>query len=155
MIQRVQSIWLFFSTAAIISLFLFPYLQILNINGTAQIIKVTGVYENIGGQSMQTKPFLLLTIATVLLALIPFSIIFFYKDRKKQMALCYVAIVAIICFSFWLVQNAKAEMGNSQLNLENYSVGVILPSAAILFIFLAIRGIKYDEKLLKSADRLR
>ena len=155
MLQRVQSVWLFFATAALFSLFLFPYLQILSIDGTAQIIKVTGVYENIGGQSVQTKPFLLLTIATVLVALIPFAIIFSYKDRKKQLMRCYLAIVAIIGFSFWLVQNAKAELGDSQLKLDNYSIGVILPSAAILFIFLAIRGIKHDEKLIKSADRLR
>ena len=155
MLQRVQTIWLFFAATAIFCLFLFPYLQVLNANGTAKALKVTGVYENINGQVIQTEVYLPLIIATVILGLVPCIIIFFYKDRKKQIAVCYANIVALLGYSFWLVQVAKKSLGDIVLRPDNYGIGVILPSLAILFIILALKGIRNDEKLIKSADRLR
>ena len=155
MLQRVQTIWLFFATAAIFSLFLFPYLQVFNPDGSARALKVTGVYESVGGQVVQTEAFLGLTIATVILALIPFIAIFLFKDRKRQMMMCYLSIACILGFSFWLVQTAKQVLGTIRLQTENYGLGVILPSLAVLFIILALRGIRKDEQLIKSADRLR
>lgn len=155
MIQRIQSVWLFFATACIFSLFLFPYLQVLNTDGSARLIKVTGVYQSIAGQQVQTEAFLGLTIASVILALIPFITIFLYEDRKKQVFLCYLAIALIIAFSFWLIQTAKGILGPVELRAENYGIGTLLPSITILFLILAIRGIKKDDRLIKSADRLR
>jgi heme/copper-type cytochrome/quinol oxidase subunit 3 len=155
MLQRVQTIWLFFATAAIFSLFLFPYLQVINPDGTSKAVKVTGVYESIGGNIVQTEPFLALTIVTVILGLIPFLAIFLFKNRKRQMMLCYICIAGILGFSFWMVQTAKQVLGNITLQTENYGLGVILPSLSVLFVILALRGIRSDEKLIKSAERLR
>lgn len=155
MLQRVQTIWLFFATAAIFSLFLFPYLQVVNPDGTSRAIKVTGIHESVGGQIVQTEAFTALSIATVILGLIPFVTIFFYKNRKKQIMMGYLSIAGILGFSFWLVQIAKKILGDITLQAENYGLGVILPSLSVLFIILALRGIRSDEKLLKSADRLR
>lgn len=155
MIQRIQTIWLFLTTTVIFALFLFPYLQILNASGTAKAVKVTGVYENIGGQIVQTSDFTGLTIATVILGLLPFVIIFFFRERQKQIRLCYLVIVLILGYSFWMAQTAKSVIGDLQLQLQNYGIGVILPCLAVLFIILALRGIRHDEKLIKSADRLR
>lgn len=155
MLQRVQTIWLFFATAAIFSLFLFPYLQTFNTDGSVKALKVTGIQENIGGQIVQTEAFTGLTIATVIIGLIPFITIFLFKNRKKQMMLCYVSIVSILGFSFWLVQTAKTALGGITLQSENYGLGVILPSLAVFFMVLALRGIRRDDKLIKSADRLR
>jgi len=155
MLQRVQTIWLFFATAAIFSLFLFPYLQTFNTDGSVKALKVTGIQENVGGQIVQTEAFLGLTIATVIIGLIPFIAIFLFKNRKKQMIACYVSIVSILGFSFRLVQTAKVALGGIALQTENYGLGVILPSLAIFFVILALRGIRRDEKLIKSADRLR
>ena len=155
MLQRIQTLWLFLATTMIFALFLFPYLQIFNSGANPRQIKVTGVYENIAGQFVQTDGFLGLTIATVILGLLPFVIIFFYRDRKKQIALCYITVVLILGFSFWLAQAAKSVIGDLQLQVQNYGIGVLLPCLAILFIILAVRGIRKDEKLIKSADRLR
>ncbi|WP_207428222.1 DUF4293 domain-containing protein [Pedobacter sp. SYSU D00535] len=155
MIQRIQTVWLFLASLIIFGLFLFPFLQILNASGTPKAIKVTGVYENIGGQVVQTQGFTALTITTVILGLIPLAAIAMYRERKRQIAICYIAIVAIIGFSFWMVQTAKSVIGDMQLEFQNYGIGVILPSLAILFVILALRGIRHDERLIKSADRLR
>lgn len=85
MLQRVQTIWLFFATAAIFGLFLFPYLQVYNPDGSSRALKITGIQENVGGQIVQTEAFLALTIATVILGLIPFITIFYLKTGINRL----------------------------------------------------------------------
>ena len=155
MLQRVQTIWLFLASTAIFCLFLFPYLQVYNPDGSFRAVKITGVQESVGGQIVQSESFLALTIVTVIIALIPLITIFLFKNRKLQIKLCYLSIAAILGFSFWLVQTAKQVLGAITLQSENYGLGVILPSLSVFFIVLALRGIRKDEKLIKSADRLR
>lgn len=155
MLQRIQTLWLFLSTTMLLLLFLFPYLQIFNAMGTPKVIKVTGIYENIGGQIVKTEDFTLITIVTVLLALVPLAMVFMYKDRKRQIVTGYVAILLIMAYSFWLAATATAALGDVQLQFQNYGLGIIFIPLSILFIILAIRGIRSDIKLLKSADRLR
>ncbi|MGV3704996.1 MAG: DUF4293 domain-containing protein [Arcticibacter sp.] len=155
MLQRIQTLWLFLSTTMILALFLFPYLQVFNAMGTPKVIKVTGIYENVGGQIVKTEDFTLITIVTVLLALIPLVIVFMYKERKRQIMMGYVTILLILAYSFWLTTTAKTSLGDVQLQFQNYGLGIIFLPLSILFIILAIRGIRGDIKLLRSADRLR
>jgi predicted branched-subunit amino acid permease len=63
--------------------------------------------------------------------------------------------VAILGYSFWLAYTTKSIIGDFKLQPQNYGIGVLLPSIAILFIVLAIRGIRSDERLVKSTERLR
>lgn len=155
MIQRIQSVWLFFASAALFGLYLFPTMQWLNPEGTAQVVKVSGIYQNIQGQLVQIQPFTLLSIVGVLVAVIPFVIVFFYSNRQLQLKLAYAAIALTLGFSFWLAQSIRQVAREIPLGTDNYGIGALLPSAAILFLILAIRAIKKDEKLIRSADRLR
>lgn len=154
MIQRIQSIWFFLATVTFYSLFLFAYVHFSE-NGIAKALKVTGVYENRAGEVVSTQDFLGLTIATALIGILPFVAIFFFKDRKKQIAIAYVAIIAILGHFFWLYQTTKSMIGDFQLQPENYGIGIFLPSITILFLIFAIKGIRKDEKLIKSTERLR
>jgi len=155
MIQRVQSVWLFLASISILLLFLFPYIHFTDLAGVSKAVKVTGLYKNTGSEIVIEQAFTFLTIGTVLVALVPTAVIFLFNDRKKQLNFCYVAMVVILGYSFWLVRVAKGVIGDLQLEIENYGLGVLLPSVAILFIVLATKGIRKDEKLVKSADRLR
>ena len=155
MIQRIQSVWLFLASLAIFLLFLFPYIQFTDPAGIAKAIKITGLYKYTGTEVVLEQAFTILTIGTVLVAFIPVAIIFFYKDRKKQLTYCYIAIVIILAYSFWLVETAKDVIGDLQLQMQNYGLGVLLPSLSILFLVLATKGIRKDDRLVRSADRLR
>jgi hypothetical protein len=115
---------------------------------------VTGVYEVINNQVAQTEPFTLLTIVTAILGLIPIVLIFLFKNRKRQATLIYLDVVLVIGFSFWLAQTIKGAAGKT-LEISDYSIGAGLTSVAILFLILAAKGVLRDEKLVKSADRLR
>ncbi len=156
MIQRIQSFWLFLATTIIFSLLLFPYLQLLNTDGTATAIKVTGVYQNINGQGVKTQEFLALTIITVLMGMLPFLVIFQYKNRRRQLFAIYIIIALIVGYALWMYKTAMDVIGDSvELTYRNYGIGVLLPVLAIVFLLLAVRGIRHDDKLIRSSERLR
>lgn len=157
MIQRIQTVWLLLASLTILLLFLFPYLQYFDNFGTAMAIKITGIYQGVTDGVIQTESFILQTIATVLLALLPLVIIFFYKDRKKQLQLSYLSLFLIVLMGIWLYFSASEATTtvNKTLQLENIGIGALLVPIAGVFLLLAIKGIRKDEKLIKSVDRLR
>src|ERR1700761_6229770 len=155
MLQRVQSIYLLLASLALFALFLFPLVHNVYVDGKPVSVAVTGIYQDVNGQHTHTQFFAGLTIATAIIALVPLVIIFLYKNRKQQIALCYSALLVIIAFSYWMAQTVKGKMGAIQLDTHNWGIGLFASSASIIFISLAISAIKRDDKLVKSADRLR
>lgn len=155
MIQRLQSIYLLAASLVLFALFLFPVINNLLLNGHADSIMVHGVYEIINGVRTKTSSFVWLSIATIIVALLPLAGIFLYKNRKRQSSYCYIVVVLIIGYSFYLTETVKDFVGDLTLRTDNYGIGMILPSLAIVLIIFAIRGINKDEKLVRSADRLR
>jgi Domain of unknown function (DUF4293) len=155
MLQRIQSVYLLLASLALLALFLFPLVHNVYIDGKPLTIMVTGVFQDVNGQRTHTQFFVGLTIATVIIALIPLILIFLYKNRKQQITLCYSAILVIIGYSFWMSQMAKKIMGDVQIDTHNWGIGLFLSSVSLLLIIFAIKAIQRDEKLVKSADRLR
>ncbi|MEO5912470.1 MAG: DUF4293 domain-containing protein [Pelobium sp.] len=153
MIQRIQSIYLFLASLAIYALFLFPIVNVLTAM-SAKKIMITGVYETLNDQVAQTQSFTLLTIVTGILGLVPLVLIFLYKTRKKQATFVYVFAAVMIAYSFWIAQTIKGA-ADTTLQISDYGIGAGLTSVSILFLVLAGKGILRDEKLVKSADRLR
>ncbi len=116
MIQRIQSIWLFLATVAIFGLFLFPYLQFTDAAGVLNQIKVSGLYQVAAAKTTQVESFLPLSLAAAVVGLLPFLVIFRYRNRKSQVMLGYATIVVIIGFSFWMIQHAKKFTGDLALD---------------------------------------
>lgn len=157
MIQRIQTVWLLLASLTVLLLFLFPYLQYFDNFGTAMAVKITGIYQGVSDGVIQTESFILQTIATVLVSLLPLVIIFYFRDRKKQLQLSYLNFALIILLGIWLYFSASqaTEVVNKKVHLENIGIGALLIPIAAVFILLAIKGIRKDEKLIKSVDRLR
>lgn len=157
MIQRVQSVWLFLASVAIFALFLFPYLQYSDIGGIGQALKVTGKFRGLEGQAIREELFIFQTIATVLLGLFPLYIIFRYKDRKLQIQLIILEVILVVLFGFWLYTAASSALTEARqfLSARNIGVGFFLLPICIIFLLMALGGIRKDEKLIRSAERLR
>lgn len=157
MIQRIQSVWLFLASATIFALFLFPYLQYADLAGMGKALKVTGAYHGVGGQAVRAEFFVLQTIVTVLLGLFPLYIIFKFRQRKQQIQLIVLEIVLLLLFSVWLYVSASTALTDARqfLSARNIGVGFFLLPVSIVFLGMAIGGIRKDERLIKSADRLR
>ena len=138
MLQRIQSIWLLLASACA-----FISLKVPFYSGTK-----TG--ETLTSKLMGTENFylMLLTIAVGVIALIT---IFLYSNRKLQMRLCILNIImeALLIFLYYReTQNYIAGTGT-------YALTSILQVLVIVFIILAMRGISYNNKIIRDSNRLR
>lgn len=155
MIQRIQTIYLLFAALVIAGLFVFPLVHDVYVNGQPETVMVSGIFKNVNGQPTRTETFIPLIIGTAFVALLPLTVIFFYKNRRKQINFCYGLMLVIIAYSYWVSQTVKNAIGGAYLNMGNYGIGIILLSLSLLLIVIAQRSIQKDEKLVRSADRLR
>jgi len=53
-----------------------------------------------------------------------------------------------------MAQTVKG-VGDIKINTHNWGIGLLLSSISIVLIIAAFKAIQRDEKLVKSADRLR
>jgi FtsH-binding integral membrane protein len=156
MLQRIQSIYLFAASLVLFALYFFPLAHNVYVNNAQVTISVTGIFQNVNGVQKNIESFTALTAVTAIVALIPLVIIFLFKNRKQQLAFCYGAILALFGYSFWMAQTVKKAVGEGvQLDTHSMGIGLFLTSISIVMLLLATKGIKNDEKLIKSADRLR
>ena len=159
MIQRIQSIYLLVAGLLLFGLFLFPYVHYNDLLGLGKDVKVTGVYGVSAGQPVHEGGFLyiLQTIVTVVVGLLPIFIIFKYKNRKTQIKLVFLNIFLVVLLAVGLYVNAGNHLStvNQFLGASNIGVGFFLLPVSIILLALALGGIRRDEKLIKSADRLR
>jgi hypothetical protein len=145
MIQRIQTLWLLLAALVNAGLFVFAqYKADIMQNGVAvtQYIRVNDHYPS-------------LLVALVITAL-PMFAIFMYKNRTKQRNLALVSLVATVGFiATTLMRVRNFNNGTSAPVNGTYWIGSVLPVISVIFLFMAISGIRKDEKLVKSLDRLR
>lgn len=135
MIQRIQSIWLLLAAAAALATLKFSFYS---------GVKENNVFAELNG----TAHFLLL-ILTVTVALAAVVGIFLFKKRKLQMQLCFLGLLLQIAVIFFYInQTQKFVQGT-------FSLTSTLTFLVPVFYLLAFLGIRKDEKLIKSMDRLR
>jgi len=103
---------------------------------------------------MTVLPLFLLNILAGILSLIS---IFLYRNRVMQMKLVRLAIfldVILIALIFFIYgQIVERTLGVSPNYLDE--IGVYFPLIMLVFLLLANRFIIRDERLVRSADRLR
>ncbi|WP_412465913.1 DUF4293 domain-containing protein [Pedobacter sp. KLB.chiD] len=154
--QRIQTIWLSLATIAL-SLMLFFPLVVKKLSGVSFPLLYTKGYVSSwdAGEfiAISIKPIYPLFIPNIALALICFLNIFNYKKRSFQKRFAIVSIILIVGFAFWCSIYAKELPGG--VKGASFGIGAYLPAAAILFIVLGIFGINKDERLIRSAERLR
>jgi hypothetical protein len=102
---------------------------------------------------LQHLPSTLFILAAIVLSLIA---IFLFRKRPLQMKMSLIALLATMAYCFINWMRIKEIFANNKM-ISNYSFGLatITPYFAIVFILLASLGIRKDEKLVKSLDRLR
>ena len=93
------------------------------------------------------------TLLFAISAVVALYTIFKYKKRNLQQLLNWLNIV----INFTLLGIFVYQMLNSSGEgiISEKGVGVFVPVLSIVFLFLANKAIRRDEKLVKSADRLR
>lgn len=135
MIQRPQSLYLVFATLCSLAVFWNP------IYGRAMADPATWISYGFA---------IILTLA-VLIAIVS---IFFFKDRSLQLRVVKLGTyfqIAGLGFAISILFS----MGGFGTYLWRESLGVLLVFISLGFYWLAGRGIKSDQELVKSMDRIR
>lgn len=148
MIQRKQSLWLFIAALLNSGVLFFDIYH----TGNTQTMANGAAVVNKTEQLRVGNNFPLLIIALVMI-LIPLITIFMFRNRKRQIRLSAVSIVATL--SFLGMALALANKVASASPGGSYWLGAILPVISLVFLIMAMAGIRRDEKLVKSVDRLR
>lgn len=155
MIQRIQSIWLLLASLTLICLFFLPLLT-KNTNDTTYSIYTTGLHKQLNeasGPGAKLEFSVVPLALNIAAALFCFAGIFLFRNRSMQKKVILVSILLIIGLSVLCGINAQQLPGGTTgMSAE---AGAYLLLLSIIFSLLAIRGIRKDEQLLRSADRLR
>lgn len=138
-IQRIQSIYLLIAALAGSALFGFPFATAPAQQEGMLVDGAFDVNDHIG-----------LIVLTVLVVLLSVATIFLYNNRVLQMNLgklnivLLLGLVGLAGYLFFTLQVATS-----------LGFGLVAPALVLIFVVLANRNIQKDEKLVRSADRLR
>jgi hypothetical protein len=159
MIQRIQHLFFFLASILMAISFFMPICTYYNINSDSTLklccLGLTGIKEQI---IYEPKFIWLLFVLMMVSIILFFMVIFLYKNRKLQISLTLLSILIIIVYTtclFYFVNDASIFLAKDQVYsmLPDYSL--YAPFAIIILLLLALRGVKKDEKLIRSVDRLR
>ncbi len=145
MIQRKQSLWLLLAALCGAGVFLFPLYKGEIKSG-----------EVLQGKALMVPEHFPFVLIAVVMSLLPLVTIFMFRDRKRQVRMTAIGIVANLSFiSLMLITITRWQSAAPPLLGGSYGVGSVLPVMAIILLVMAIVGIRSDEKLVRSVDRLR
>jgi glucan phosphoethanolaminetransferase (alkaline phosphatase superfamily) len=150
MIQRIQSLYLLLTT---ILPFLFLKGGILSFaekTGSEITVRLNGIFRST--EFLDTS--WLVTLFIILIAILSAIIIGIFKKRELQLKLSRILVFLVTGFITGLVLYAYAISVKYNAEIKP-AFTMAVPILQLVFSFLAFRGIKKDDDLVKSYDRLR
>ena len=156
MIQRIQSIFL---ALVIVLGIVFSFVPILTLTqGDSTFIM--GAYKTINvelGNSVAKN--MGIGVLQGLVIIISALVIFLYKNRGLQMKLGKLNILLIAFQIAAMVMYSDSVKNNINTSPDEITTvvnfGAIIPLLSLILTYLAIHFIRKDDKLVRSADRLR
>ena len=162
MIQRVQSIFLFLVAAVMVAFLFLPLWGKVNFE-TREVINLNAfqlIYtqENEAGEVIMTsvKETYWISVVAILAAGVALLSIFQYKNRLRQIqlgALNALLMAGTVGLSFYYTTIGEKMVPATTPG--EYKIGFYVVIGGLLFNMLANRFIRRDEKLVRSADRIR
>ena len=157
MIQRKQTLYLFFAGLVTVILLFIPF---------GNVATNLAYYDYTAFSVREATPdhtFVLSTIGNALLLIatsaLSFVTIFLYKNRKMQLKLISINMLVIliaICAIMYIYPNFIFQK-NIQLTgaKTDYSPYIIISFVSAIGLYLAKKAIAKDDAMIRSADRLR
>jgi hypothetical protein len=155
MIQRIQSVYL--SLIALVSLFLVKGSFLVFPEKAGSVIRVTfnGIFRDNAGQGMELIEKLSpLSVIIILIPITSLITILLFKNRKIQLRLSFFLIVLIVILIIAFIHVSISVISKFDARIIPV-LKMFIPLLILIISFLAYRGIKKDDQLVKSYDRLR
>jgi hypothetical protein len=156
MIQRKQTVFLLLVILASAAGFFFPLAEFIGVKDSI-VLFVQKAHSLVPDSTFNKNGYFSLPLlsATGFVMLFSLITIFLYNNRKAQMQMIKVCVLVEVIFIglffFYYVNTLEKLTAGS----VEYKTGVFMPLIALVFLILAYRGVLQDEKLIRSADRLR
>jgi hypothetical protein len=152
MLQRPQT--LFLLGVFILSLLLLTgSMALFTQDGNEFVLKHSGLFESSGEKlDVTTWP---LTLFLILVGLLSFLNIFFYRHRVRQMRIAVFLILlnaGLVGMMFFYVAVAKLQLEGA---LVLHQWRFVIPPVNIILLYFAFRRIRRDELMVKAFDRIR
>ena len=155
MIQRIQSLYLFLTTLLSLLFLKGSFLTFIDKSGSVIKVAFRGIIRDAGGQGFElTEKLFPISALIILIPVISLVTIFIFKNRKIQLLLSLSVIVLIsgliivsVYYSWFVITEYRAEI------VPVFKM--VVPVIMLILAVLAYKGIRKDELLIKSYDRLR
>lgn len=148
-IQRLQNLY-FLIVSALMGLFCFcPFMKVTTTDGVFIAHSTAGakLYDGEVVNMIYNWPTLIVTVLAAVLAVVA---IFRYGNLKLQRTIAKVDIFMVLISLALIIPNMIKDYATT-----SFTFALALPVVAIAFLWLAIKGINHDIKVLSSADRIR
>lgn len=152
MIQRIQSIFLLLAIIAQ-SVFLAMPISRFIMSDNAEISLYANGFKNTSGDVL-SPTWALLILAVVILVLSVVTL-FQYKRRILQIRFCIYNMLLNLGMIGMLYMQISTFNKNNEVSAHSYTPATVIPIVVIILLFLAFRGIRKDEVLVKAYERLR
>ncbi|MBD2700967.1 DUF4293 domain-containing protein [Spirosoma sp. BT702] len=157
MIQRVQTLFLFFIAVSMGVALSFPIWEKVGPISTEMAHLSALEYTHQQGVTTYVDKVWYLALLIALVGLVSLYAIFQYRNRLTQTALCAVnalmltAVMGIVLYRTLYIGKEYGNPGEQ----GNFLTGFYAIIAALVFNMLANRFIRRDEKLVRDSNRLR
>lgn len=131
------------------------FLKFINKTGSEIIFKFNGIFRtNPDDGLMLIRQDIPASVIIVLIAVLSLIALFFYKKRKIQLKITLTVIILTLILILLVIYYAfSATDGFQAVPVPGYKM--FLPLLILVFGILAYRGIRKDENLVSSYERLR
>jgi len=153
MIQRIQTLYLFFTSVLLGILCFVPFASFLW-EGEVFRQNVWGAWSTGTESSVLAFGTIPMGILTALSALLPLVIIFLYKKRGLQMRLCIAELILLLGVVIYMIMFLFRS--SSQITDKvAFSIVDLFPILGMILVVMAFKKIMKDQLLIKSLDRIR
>jgi len=153
MLQRKQTLWMLLALICAVLTFWYSfYSGNVQVGANGHVFMYVRASPTFGfGKDSASSGSVLILIITVVIIAGTLLNIFNYKARGKQLLITIGLILLSLLniFLYWRASQPPHFMEGS------YNLGALFSLAIPLFLIMAVGGIRKDEKLVKSTDRLR
>jgi len=155
MIQRIQSLYLLLTSLLSLLFLSGSFLKFFNKSGSEIIMDFNGIWQSSGtGSPDLIQSQIPLSVIIMLIPVVSTITLFLYKNRRLQLKLTIVVILLAFVLLFYLTIFAILIITRYNVELAPV-IRIIIPPIILILTLLAYSGIKKDENLVRSYDRLR
>jgi len=155
MIQRIQTLYLLLTTLIPLLFLKLKLLSFTGTDGSEYYLGFKGLFTMSEGQVLNlVKQLHLISILIAIIPVLSLVTVFLFRNRRLQLKM--ILLIILLSMGFII-----AEIIYSIMITKEYGVTIIpgfamvIPVLILIFSGLAYRGIKKDENLVRSYDRLR